>query len=65
MFVVRAIQDKTLQKQICSIVKAEYKENALLALDLIDRLLKTVPVYHLSCTPTLDAVDVCFREMIK
>ena len=44
---------------------AEYKENALLALDLIDRLLKTVPVYHLSCTPTLDAVDVCFREMIK
>ncbi len=29
MFVVRAIQDKTFQKQICSIVKAEYKENAL------------------------------------
>lgn len=44
---------------------AEYKENALLALDLIDRLLQTVPVYHLSCTPTLDAVDVCFHEMIK
>ena len=42
-----------------------YKHNTLLALDLIDRLLAMVPVYKLSCTPTLDAVDVCCNGIIK
>ncbi len=42
-----------------------YKDNALLALDLIDMLLKTVPVYRLFCTPTMDAVEVCHNEIIK
>lgn len=43
----------------------EYKDNVLPALDLIDKLLKKVPVYRLSCTPTLEAVEVCSREIIK
>ena len=42
-----------------------YKENALLALDLIDELLRQVPGYSLSCTPTQNAVDVCFNTIIK
>lgn len=29
MFVVRAAQDKELQKYICAVLKSEYKENAL------------------------------------
>ncbi len=42
-----------------------YKDNSLLALELIDKLLKSVPVYRLSCTPTLEAVDVCYNGIIK
>lgn len=42
-----------------------YKDNVLLALDLIDKLLNLIPVYRLSCTPTLDAVDACYNEIIK
>lgn len=42
-----------------------YKDNSLIALDLIDKLLKIVPVYRLSCTPDIEAVDVCCKEMVK
>lgn len=42
-----------------------YKDNILLALDLIDRLLRLIPVYRLFCTPTLDAVEICYNEIIK
>lgn len=42
-----------------------YKENAPLALDLIDELLKNVPVYSLSCTPTQNAVEVCCNAIVK
>lgn len=43
----------------------EYKDNVLPALNLIDKLLKKVPVYRLSCTPTLEAAEVCRKEIIK
>lgn len=38
MFVVRAIQDKALQEEICNILKTDYKENSLafFAADLKD-----------------------------
>ena len=42
-----------------------YKSNSLLALDLIDKLLKIVPVYELFCTPTIDAVDVCCNAIME
>ncbi len=42
-----------------------YLHNVPLALDLIDKLLNTVSVYRLSCTPTLVAVDVCSKKIIK
>lgn len=42
-----------------------YKENTLLALELIDKLLQLVPVYHLACTPTIDAVEICCKEIVK
>lgn len=42
-----------------------YKDKALLALDLIDDLLKLVPIYRLSCTPTVEAVEECYNEIIK
>jgi len=40
MFVVKAAQDKDLQRYICSVLKTEYKENALsfYAADLKDNL---------------------------
>ena len=42
-----------------------YKNNAVLALDLIDKLLKTIPVYRLFCTATPEAVDVCYNEIFN
>ena len=42
-----------------------YKDNKLLALDLIQKLLDIVPTYRLFCKPDLDAVDVCFNEIVK
>lgn len=55
-----AVQDIVQQ---CNLGK--YGINTLLALDLIDDLLRQVPVYRLSCTPTINSVDVCFDMIIK
>lgn len=55
-----AVKDIILQTDLFN-----YKQNVLLALDLIDKLLRTVPAYRLACTPTIDAVDVCFHGIIK
>lgn len=54
-----AVQDIIQQSNL-----NRYERNCLLALDLIDELLRTVPVYRLSCTPTLDAVDAALM-MVK
>lgn len=56
---VDAVQDIIQQSNL-----HRYETNSLLALDLIDELLNTVPVYRLSCTPTLDAVDAALM-MVK
>lgn len=42
-----------------------YNDNKLLALDLIQKLLDTVPTYRLLCKPDMEAVDVCFNEIVK
>jgi hypothetical protein len=42
-----------------------YKHNKLKALDLVEKLLTSVPLYRLLCTPTVDAVDVCIKEFLK
>ena len=55
-----AVKDIILQSNIQT-----YKENTILALDLVDKLLHLVPVYRLSCTPTQEAVEVCANMIIK
>ena len=55
-----AVQDVIQQSNLL-----RYEHNALFALELIDKLLQSVPVYRLFCTPTLDAVNVCCKEIIK
>ena len=42
-----------------------YKHNTLKALDLVEKLLTSVPLYRLLCTPTVDAVDVCSKEFLR
>ena len=42
-----------------------YNDNKLLALDLIQKLLDIVPTYRLLCKPDMEAVDVCFNEIVK
>lgn len=42
-----------------------YNDNKLRALELIDQLLSIVPVYRLFCTPDIEAVDVCFNEIVR
>lgn len=55
-----AVQDVIRQSNL-----HRYKENTLLALELIDKLLQLVPVYHLACTATIDAVEICCKEILK
>ena len=42
-----------------------YGNNTFKALDLIDQLLQNVPVYYLTCTPTMEAAEVCHDFLIK
>ncbi len=38
---------------------------AMQALSLVDKLLQTVPVYYMECTPTQEAVSLCHKTIVK
>ncbi len=63
--IIRLNSSDAVQEVIQQSNLHRYKDNALIALDLIDKLLNAVPVYRLFCTPSLDAVDVCAKGIVN